>query len=71
MVAFQAVWRGRCARGKTAQAIAARRRELEETKLMLQEERLVEYVVALEAERREVEGKLQTQDLNAMRWGDW
>lgn len=68
VVSFQAVWRGCCARGKTAPALAARRREVEERKLMFQEEQLAENVVALEAQRREVEAKIQSQELTAMRW---
>lgn len=34
---------------------------------MFEEERLAECVVALEAERREVEAKLQVKELNGMR----
>jgi len=35
---------------------------------MVQEEQLAENVVVLEAQRREVEAKLQSQELAAMRW---
>lgn len=66
-MAFQAAWRGRRARAKAAPALAARRRELEERRRMFEEERLAECVVALEAERREVEAKLQIKELNGMR----
>lgn len=38
---------------------------------MFEEERLAEFVVALEAERREVEAKLQNKELNDMRWDIW
>lgn len=67
LVAFQAAWRGRRARARTAQALAARRRESEETRRMFEEELLAECVVALEAERQEVEAKLQNKELNGMR----
>ena len=67
LVAFQAAWRGRRARAEVAPALAVRRRELEERRRMFEEERLAECVVALEAERREVEAKLQVKELNGMR----
>lgn len=66
-MAFQAAWRGRRARAMVSPVLAARRRESVETRRMFAEERLAECVVALEAERREVEGKLQIQELNDMR----
>lgn len=66
-MAFQAVWRGCCTRANTAPALAARRRESEETRRMFQEERLAECVVALEAERKEVELKHKFKELFAMR----
>lgn len=67
LVAFQAAWRGRCDRAKAAPALAARRRESEETRNMFEEERLAKCVVALEAEGREVEAKLQMKELIDMR----
>eukprot|EP00752_Nemacystus_decipiens_P011290 g10033.t1 len=67
VMAFQAAWRGRRARAKAAPALVARRRELEERRHMFEEERLTECVVALEAERREAETRLQIKELNGMR----
>lgn len=67
LVAFQAAWRGRRARAKTAPALAARRQESEEKRRMFEEERLAECFVALEAERLEVEAKLQMKEQKAMR----
>lgn len=67
MVAFQAVWRGRCTRAKTTPNLAARRRESEETRCMFQEERLTECFVALEAERKELEIKFEYEELHTMR----
>jgi len=40
---------------------------LEETRRMFEEERLADCVVALEAERRQEEAKLQMKELNGMR----
>lgn len=54
-------------RALVAPALASRRREAEETRRMFQEERLAECVVALEAERRELELKRQCNELDAMR----
>ncbi|CAM9322982.1 unnamed protein product [Ectocarpus sp. 6 AP-2014] len=69
-VVFQAIWRGRCMRALVAPALASRRREAEEIRRMFQEERLAECVVALEAERRELELKRQCTELDAMRYAE-
>ncbi|CAN0510270.1 unnamed protein product, partial [Ectocarpus sp. 12 AP-2014] len=69
-VVFQAIWRGRCLRALVAPALASRRREGEETRRMFQEERLAKCVIALEAERREIELKRQCNELDAMRYAE-
>ena len=64
---FQSVWRGRSTRAHVSQARAARRRELEETNRMFQEQQLATRVAALEAKQKEEERRNRRQEQSAMR----
>ncbi|CAN0097012.1 unnamed protein product, partial [Scytosiphon promiscuus] len=67
LTAFQAIWRGSCTRVRTAPAKADRRREAEEKRRMLQEERLAQCVVALEAQQQHLDLERQLVENHSMR----